>query len=143
MYVCPCLPCNLTTNIENRWFFRKPEISISMARATFLDENVNKNIKHELLNVVYGCLDVNFADAGHGNGPSLHTHMGPCRFRDLRNFHVCLLFLALHRGNWLWPCCAFAGLTFFLPPQLVTYKDNYIVLVYFHFVNCVFATPQN
>ena len=23
---------------------------------------------------MYGCLDVNFADAGHGNGPSLHTY---------------------------------------------------------------------
>ena len=88
-----------------------------------------KNVKSELWDVVYVCLDVNFADAGHGNGPSLHTYMDPCRFKDLRNFHVCLLFLALHRGNWLCTRCGFEKVTFFIPPQLVTYRDNYIVLV--------------
>ena len=116
-----------TTNMENHRFSRKPEISISMAGATFLDKNVQKS---ELLNVVYGCLDVNFADAGHGNCSSLHTYMDPCRFRDRRFFHVCFLFRALHRGNGLWVHRGFEKNTFFLPPKIHTHENNYIVLAY-------------
>ena len=46
-FVFPCMfahACrgNYITNMENQRFFRKPEISLSTARATFLDENIKK-----------------------------------------------------------------------------------------------------
>ena len=121
-----------TTNMENQWFSRKPGISISMAGATFLDENINKNVKSELLNVVYGCLDVNFANAGHGNGPSRHTYTDRGHFKERRIFHVCLLLPMQADGKRLWTWRTTEKTTLFLPPQLVVYKNNYIVLVYIH-----------
>ena len=53
-------------------------------------------------------------------GPSLHTYMDACRFKDRRFFHVCLLFHGLRRGNGLWGYRKSEKTTLFLPPQLVT-----------------------
>ena len=91
----------------------------------FRRKRFKKNIKSELLNVVYGCLDVNFADAGHGNGPSLHTYTDRCRFREGRFSHVCLLFHGLRQGKRCWTRRGFETSPF-AHPSIHTYIHTYI-----------------
>ena len=82
--------------------FSKPRNLEFHGRGHVSRRKQQKSLNSELRDVVYGCLDVNFADAGHGNGPSLHTYTDRCRFREGRCFHVCLLLPMQAEENVKW-----------------------------------------